>query len=93
MRQCCGNLALSRFGPSGLAIHGGSVDVGNHEATAETSGDDGALYLVGRRCCAWKFDYQEWSREIVILSDAEWLSDSERRRSVDCVHIYGRTLD
>ena len=25
-------------------------------------------YLVGRRCCAWKFDYQEWPGEIVILS-------------------------
>ena len=45
-------------------------------------------YLVGRRCCAWKFDYQEWPGEIVILSDADWASDSERRRSVDCVHIY-----
>ena len=44
-------------------------------------------YLVGRRCCAWKFDYQEWPGEIVILSDADWASDSERRRSVDCVHI------
>ena len=43
--QCCGNLALSRFGPSGLAVHGGSGDVGNHEVTAETPGDD-------ERCCA-----------------------------------------
>ena len=24
----------------------------------------------------------------MILSDADWASDSERRRSVDCVHIY-----
>ena len=50
-------------------------------------------YLVGRRCCAWTFDYQEWPGEIVILSDADWASHSERRRSVDCVHIYhGRHL-
>ena len=42
-------------------------------------------FMVGRR---WKFDYQEWPGEIVILSDADWASDSERRRSVDCVHIY-----
>ena len=45
-------------------------------------------YLLGRRCCAWKFDYQEWPGELVILTDAEWASDSDRRRSVDCVHIY-----
>ena len=45
-------------------------------------------YLVGRRCCAWKFDYQEWQGEIVILTDADWASDNERRRSVDCVDIY-----
>ena len=45
-------------------------------------------YLLGRRCCAWKFDYQEWPGELVILTDADWASDSERRRSVDCVHIY-----
>ena len=45
-------------------------------------------YMVGRRCCAWKFDYQEWPGELVILTDADWASDSERRRSVDCVHIY-----
>ena len=44
--------------------------------------------MVGRRCCAWKFDYQEWPDELVILADADWASDSERRRSVDCVHIY-----
>ena len=44
-------------------------------------------YAVGRRCCAQKFDYQEWPGEIVILSDADWASDSERKRSVDCVHI------
>ena len=24
----------------------------------------------------------------MISSDADWASDSERRRSVDCVHIY-----
>ena len=45
-------------------------------------------YTVGRRCCAWKFDYLKWPGEIVILTDADWASDSERRRSVDCVHIY-----
>ena len=45
-------------------------------------------YMVWRRCCAWKFDYQEWPGELVILTDADWASDSERRRSVDCVHIY-----
>ena len=43
-------------------------------------------HMVGRRCCAWKFDYQEWPGELVILTDADWASDSERRRSVDCVH-------
>ena len=32
-------------------------------------------YVVGRRCCAWKFDYQEWRGEIVILSGADWASD------------------
>ena len=45
-------------------------------------------YMVGQRCCAWKFDFQEWPGETVILTDADWASDSERRRSVDCVHIY-----
>ena len=45
-------------------------------------------YMLGRRCCAWLFDYQEWPGELVILTDADWASDSERRRSVDCVHIY-----
>ena len=45
-------------------------------------------YMVGRRCCAWKFDYQEWPGELVILTGAGWASDSERRRSVDSVHIY-----
>ena len=44
-------------------------------------------FLVGRRCCAWKFDYQEWPGELVILTDADWASDTERRRSVDSVHI------
>ena len=28
-------------------------------------------YMVGRRCCAWKFDYQEWPSELVILTDAD----------------------
>ena len=28
----------------------------------------------------------------MILSDADWASDSERRRSLDCVHIYGGHL-
>ena len=45
-------------------------------------------YMLGRRCCAWLFDYQERPGELVILTDADWASDSERRRSVDCVHIY-----
>ena len=40
-------------------------------------------YMLGRRCCAWVFDYQEWPGELVILTDADWASDSERRRSVD----------
>ena len=34
------------------------------------------------------YDYQEWPGELVILTDADWASDSERRRSVECVHIY-----
>ena len=34
------------------------------------------------------FDYQEWPDELVILTDADRASDNERRRSVDCVHIY-----
>ena len=45
-------------------------------------------YILGRRCCAWLFDYQEWPGKLVILTDADWASDSERKRSVDCVHIY-----
>ena len=44
--------------------------------------------MLGRCCCAWVYDYQEWPGELVILTDADWASDSERRRSVDCVHIY-----
>ena len=45
-------------------------------------------YMVGRRCCAWKFDYQEWPGEIVILSDArlrrvlnKWCHCRQRRVS------------
>ena len=34
------------LGPSGLAVHGGSVDVVNHEVAAETPGYDEALLEV-----------------------------------------------
>ena len=34
------------------------------------------------------FHYQAWPGELVILTDADSASDNERRRSVDCVHIY-----
>ena len=33
-------------------------------------------YMVGRRCCVWKFDYQEWPGELVILTDADWASST-----------------
>ena len=45
-------------------------------------------YMLGRYCCAWVYDCQEWPGELLILTDADWASDSERRRSVDRVHIY-----
>ena len=45
-------------------------------------------YMLGRCCCTWVYDYQEWPGELVILTDADWASDSERWGSVDCVHIY-----
>ena len=61
VRQHRGDLAPPRFGPAGLGVRGGPVDVGDHEAAAEAFGHDEALLEVhGRRCCAWKFDYQEW---------------------------------
>ena len=33
-------------------------------------------YMVGRRCCAWKFEYQEWPGELVILTDALLMAES-----------------
>ena len=51
-------------------------------------------YRVGRRCCAWKFDYQEWPGKLVILTDADWASDSERRSPVGlCAHLPRQPLD
>ena len=50
------DLALSRFGPSGLAVHGGSVDVGNHEAAAKTPGHDEALLEVYGRATVLRLE-------------------------------------
>ena len=51
-------------------------------------------YLVGRRCYAWKFDYQEWPGEIVILPDADWTSDSEAQEIRGLrAYLPRRTLD
>ena len=55
---------------------------------AETPGHDDLRYMVGQRCCAWRFDCQEWPGEIVILTVADWASDRERRSSVGFVRIY-----
>ena len=41
---------------TGLAVHGGSVDVGNHEATAETPGDDEALLEVHGRATVLRLE-------------------------------------
>ena len=75
------------LGPSGLAVHGGSVSVGNHEATAETPSHDEALLEVHGRETVLRLEVR-LPRVARRECDLDWASDSERRRSVDCVHIY-----
>jgi hypothetical protein len=53
-----------------------------------------ARYLCDKVECAWLYDYQEkMPNEVTILTDADWATNPENRRSVDCVHIYfGKSL-
>lgn len=52
-----------------------------------------ARYLCDKLECAWLFDYQKMPDQITVLTDADWATNPENRRSVDCVHIYfGKSL-
>ena len=46
-----------------------------------------ARYLVSRGECAWYFKYQEMPAEVLAYADADWASNGDSRRSVDCCHL------
>ena len=34
------------------------------------------------------FEHLDWVDEMTIITDADWATDADTRRSVDCVHIF-----
>ncbi len=36
----------------------------------------------------WIFEQQDRVDDITIITDADWATDADTRRSVDCVHIF-----
>ena len=50
-------------------------------------------YLVDKQECKWEFKYQEWPKEILVVTDDETETDVDGKRSIACVHLFfGRCL-
>ncbi len=47
-----------------------------------------ARYIHTHPQVVWIFEQQDWVDEITIITDADWATDADTRRSVDCVHIF-----
>ena len=47
-----------------------------------------ARYIHTHPQVVWIFEQQDWIDEFTIITDADWATDADTRRSVDCVHIF-----
>ena len=47
-----------------------------------------ARYIRTHPQVVWIFEQQDWAEEIPIITDADWATDTDTGRSIDCVHIF-----
>ena len=57
-------------------------------ALAESRMKHLARYIHTHPQVGWIFEQPDWVDEITIITDADWATDADTRRSVDCVHIF-----
>ena len=90
MLLCRRNHALPRVRPTRHAVCDGARHAVHGQADCAGRGADKYLarYIYTHPQVVCIFEQQDWVDEITIITDADWATDADTGRSVDCVHIF-----